>query len=117
MTSTERTSVPGHAIGGLALLLAAALLLGCGGEQEPAAAVPEAEPMAVAPGQMRQMLEGLKSPNARTQYGALMRLSEYPTVLATYRDEIERVATSGADNRVRQKAAEVLASLPEPEEE
>ena len=98
----------------IAATLVLALALGCSSEDPPATPVPDADPVSVAPGQLRAMLDGLNSDNPRTQYGALLRLSEYPTVIATYREQIERLQTDGANDKVRQKAAELLAALEEP---
>jgi len=47
------------------------------------------------------------------QYVALENLSRFPSVVQTYRERVERLRTEGEDERVREKAAELLASLAE----
>lgn len=103
---------------GLSRFLPAALLLavlaGCG-SHEPPAPPPAAsgDAASVPPAEMRMVLEGLRSNQARTQYAALETLGRFPTVMAAHRDQIERLKTAGKDDRVRKKAAELLASIPE----
>jgi hypothetical protein len=89
-----------------------ALLLGCGSPQPPVAP-PAAGPdtASVPPGEMRAILEGLQSSRPSTQYAALETLGRFPAVARTYRQHIERLGRESKDERVRRKAAELLASL------
>lgn len=96
------------------LLLVLASFLGCGPDEQPVAPLPNAsEAPAVPPAEMRMLLEGLSSDHPRVQYAALENLSRFPSVVQTYREHVERLEKEGKDQRVRQKAAELLASLEE----
>jgi len=96
------------------LLLVLASLLGCRSDEQAAAPVPNAsDAPAVPPGEMRMLLEGLSSDHPGVQYAALENLSRFPSVVQTYREHVERLEKEGKDQRVRQKAAELLASLEE----
>lgn len=96
-------------------VLALALVVGCGSEQ-PAPAPPAAGVQApeMPAAQMHKVLEGLRSNNPRTQYAALEMLAKFPTVVQTYREQIERLQQEAKDARIRKKAAELLASVEEP---
>lgn len=94
--------------------LVLASIVGCG-SSEPAA-VPLSQggdAPAVPPAEMRMMLEGLRSDHPRMQYAALENLSRFPSVVQTYREHVERLQTQSNNQQVRQKAAELLASLKE----
>jgi len=88
------------------------LLVGCGSPEPPPPPVAGGDAAGVPPAEMRTILEGLRSNQARTQYAALETLDRFPTVVAAHRDQIEQLKTAGKDDRVRKKAAELLASLP-----
>jgi HEAT repeat protein len=93
-------------------IMLSVLLAGCGSKKPPAAAPTAARDTAdVPPAQVRAMLRSLQSPNFRTQYAALERLSRLPTIAQTYRPQIERLQAESKDDRVRRKAAEVLAAV------
>jgi hypothetical protein len=66
--------------------------------------------LAVPPAQMRTILEGLRSDHPRMQYGALMTLDRFPAVVRTHRAHVEQLQKEGGDQRVREKAAELLTS-------
>ena len=96
------------------VLLVLASLFGCGSDEPPVAPVSNAsDAPAVPPAEMRMMLEGLRSDHPRVQYAALENLSRFPSVVQTYREHVERLKKESKDQRVRQKAAELLASLEE----
>lgn len=95
-------------------LLLLALLPGCGPGETPKTPVSEKqEAPALPPAQMRTVLEGLKSEQPGVQYAALETLGRFPTVAQSYREQVERLQQNSQDPRVRQKAAELLASLEE----
>jgi len=95
-------------------LLVLAFLFGCGSDEQAAAPVPnESDAPAVPPTEMRMMVEGLRSDHPRVQYAALENLSRFPSVVQTYREHVEGLEKESTDQRVRQKAAELLASLEE----
>ena len=95
-------------------LLISALLLGCGpGEPPPPPAPQEREMSALPTAEMRMILEGLKSDHPGMQYAALNTLGQFPTVVQTYREHVQRLQKQSKDKRVRQKATELLASLEE----
>jgi len=93
-----------------------AFAIGCGANEPIAAPEPQGpEAPAVPPAELRTMLEGLQSDHPRMQYVALENLSRFPSVVQTYREHVERLRTEGKDERVREKAAELLASREERE--
>lgn len=95
-------------------VLISALVLGCGSSETPVAPAPEKEEAPAVPAaEMRTILEGLKSDDPGTQYAALEALGRFPTVVQTYREHVERLQEASTDQRVRQKATELLASLDE----
>jgi len=95
-------------------LLVLASLFGCGSDEGPVVPVAIAnDAPAVPPAEMRMMLEGLRSDHPRVQYAALENLSRFPSVVQAYREHVGRLKKEGKDQRVRQKAAELLASLEE----
>lgn len=97
----------------LAVLLSA-LVLGCGSGGTPETPVSETqEAPAVPPAEMRRILEGLRSDQPGVQSAALEALGRFPTVAQAYRAHVERLQNEAGDARVRQKAAELLASLEE----
>jgi hypothetical protein len=96
-----------------ALILA--LPLGCGSDEPPVTPVSEARDAPdVPPGEIRRMLDGLNSDNPRTQYGAMKMLSQFPAVVETYREQVERLEKESKDERIRKKAAELLAAIEKP---
>jgi hypothetical protein len=89
-------------------------LVGCGSEDPPVRTeLGRPDPAGLPPAQIRMMLDGLNSPNPRTQYGALDRLGNFPAVVEAYREHVERLEKEGADQKVREKAAELLSTLDE----
>ena len=97
--------------GRILALLVPALLVGCGSSEPSVAPVPERrDAAAVPPAEMRTILEGLKSEHPRMQSAALETLSRFPSVAQTYREHVERLQRESQDQRVREKAAELLAS-------
>jgi len=91
-----------------------AVAIGCGSEEPPVPPVPEGQDAAaVPPAEMRRILEGLSSNHPRMQYAALKTLSEFPSVVQTYREHVERLQKEGKNEQVRRKAADLLASLEE----
>jgi hypothetical protein len=62
---------------------------------------------------MRMILEGMKSDDPGKQYAALETLSRFPSVVQTRREHVARLQKEGRTQRVRQKAAELLAALEE----
>ena len=98
----------------LALALTLALLVGCGSEEPAAAPPPPAKDMvSMSPEVMRMVLAGLKSNDPRVRCASLDKLSCFPEVARTYREHVERLQTEGKDERVRKKAAELIAALEE----
>jgi len=94
--------------------LVLAFFVGCGSSEPSAVPAPDGrDAPAVPPAEMRMMLDGLRSDDARMQYAALENLGRFPPVVQTYREHVERLQKEGKDERVRQKAAELLASLEE----
>ncbi|MFV1964761.1 MAG: hypothetical protein ACC628_05020 [Pirellulaceae bacterium] len=92
--------------------LALALLLGCGTSELSKVPVPEkSDALAVSPSEMRMILEGLRSNDPRRQHAALETLSRFPSVVQSYREHVKRLEMEGQDQRLRQKAAELLDSL------
>ncbi|NUQ65874.1 MAG: hypothetical protein HUU20_25715 [Pirellulales bacterium] len=92
-------------------LLVLVFLAGCG-SGETAPAVPEkTEISAVAPAEMRRMLEGLRSENPRLQYAALETLGRFPAAARPHRQQVERLQSTAKDPRVREKAAQLLVLL------
>ena len=88
------------------------LVLGCGGSEPPIAPLSDApDPPAVSPAETRMMLDSLRSDDPRVQYAALETLSRLPSVVRAHREHVERLQQEGGDEDVRQKAADVLASL------
>ena len=91
-----------------------AMSVGCGSPEPPVAPVSEGEDAAtVPPAEMRTILQGLQSNRARTQYAALSTLGRFDSLVRTYREHVERLQKEGKDERVRKKAAELLAALEE----
>jgi hypothetical protein len=92
--------------------LVLALVVGCGPAEPHVTPVPEARTApAVSPAETRMMLESLRSDDPRVQYAALETLSRLPSVAQAHREHVERLQREGGNERVRQKAAELLASL------
>ena len=91
-----------------ALILA--LLIGCG-SSEPSEGPPPKRPDAavVPPAEMRGILEGLRSDDPNMQYAALQTLSRFPSVVQRNTEHVRRLQKEGKSQRVRQKAAELLA--------
>jgi hypothetical protein len=84
---------------------------GCGSQQPPVASDPQGrDALNVPPAQMRTILEGLRSDQPRVQYAALLTLDQFPKVVQAHRAHLERLQRAGGDQRVRQKAAELLTS-------
>lgn len=99
-------------ISGIVAPLVLATLLGCGSSEPPETTVlMSRETPDVPPAEMRMILEGLSSNRPHMQYAALEMLSRFPTVAQAYREHLQRLQEETRDQRVRQKAAEVLASL------
>ena len=96
----------------LALALTLALLVGCGSEEPAASPSPPAKDMvSMSPEVMRMVLAGLKSNDPRVRYASLDKLSRFPEVARTYREHVEQIQKEGKDERVRKKAAELIATL------
>ena len=99
-------------IGRIVAALVVGLLVGCGSTERTAAPVPGGQDAAaVPPAEMRMILEGLRSPRAGTQYGALQTLGRFPSAVQTHREHVERLQREGKTQQVRQKAGELLAAL------
>ena len=96
-------------------VLLVVLLVGCGASDETSVApvTEKSDVTDVPPAEMRTILEGLRSDNPRMQYAALQTLSRFPSVVQAHREHVERLQQASKDQRVRQKAAELLASLKE----
>ncbi len=98
--------------GRLVALLIAAFLAGCGPSGPPAPPAPQGrDAAALSPAEMRTILEGLQSDRPGVQYASLEALSRFPSVAQANRKDIERLEREGKDERVRRKAAELLASM------
>lgn len=101
----------------MALAVVPALWIGCGSEEPaPAPPVSASDATSLPPELIRTALDGLKSNNPRVQYASLDRLASYPEVVRTYREHVERLQREGRDEKIRQKAAELLAAVTSGEE-
>jgi Tfp pilus assembly protein PilF len=95
------------------LLLANALLAGCGSSETPVSAVKTDDGIhLVAPQQIQRALSQLSSTDARQQASGLEFVDQYPSLVESHRSLIEKLAEAGASDTIKLRAAKLLEEKP-----
>jgi recombinational DNA repair protein (RecF pathway) len=97
-----------HLLLGVGLLTSCA---GCGQSSAPSAVVPNDGADMVAPQQVQAALQQLHSTRADEQLSGLKFLERFPSVAASQSEQVARLASSGASENVKKKAAALLEKL------